>query len=897
MIILLGNGGADEFQRTRKRLEPTKRKLYQEGRYEEAIDCLNELIALIEKGEGPNTSELGSPLNNLAMLYERRGKDAEAEALFKRSLNVMRAAPGRDHDTGRTLRSLGNLYARQGRAKDAEGHLRQARQLLAGEGRDPSGVLGFIESELGEVLMTQGRFSDALQAQENALACMKAHQGETHPDIGTVQNNIGHTLLKLGREDEAEGYFSASLTTLLATLNPEDTRVSDTVESLAEHYRHRGRVSEEIAVLSQYLRHCEGRLHDHHPVIKDKLLSVAHACRLGAQYGKGERYYKRAIAGVDEASEAEFERIAVILNGLGAIYRSQGRYVDAEAFYNRALEFLRRKFGHGTVHETAVLANLADLRIFQGHQDEAEHLLNSVLAIREEACGPEDVAVARTLHTIVLLHLSKGEGTNQALERCRRAIRIKEKALGRDHLEVASSVGLLGSIFSNRGSFREAGEAYQRSAKIRENVLGNAHGDVGLSFHNVGVMYADQGWLEEAEPFLRQALLIFERAHGPNHRDVALALTTLATVLEKQGRNHEAQPLLARAERIPGWEVMDIPVLYATDRLPNRGTSGDQFSSVQSTELEHLAIGSVVVRAPKVVLANRASRSADALGLLHRAGGEQTQEAVLRVLRADNFPQDADLAAAAGAHLSRATKFRGQGLVYVHGFNNSFDEAAQRAAMISFDLDFDGATFVFSWASYSRAWRYSGDRKRARNTVPFLVEMLERIGRVLPDMKLHVFAHSTGAEIVVNAMQALWNKGTSRSAPCFGELILAHADVKQGTLARTLLAIQGLGLGVTTYFSGEDRALSLSRWLRGDQERVGSHPIYLRGVDAIDVAGLGIPRDLNHNVFVRNPIVFGDIARLLSTGVRPPDTRTPSFRKLSTADGISWRYRPMGSGT
>ena len=182
------------------------------------------------------------------------------------------------------------------------------------------------------------------------------------------------------------------------------------------------------------------------------------------------------------------------------------------------------------------------------------------------------------------------------------------------------------------------------------------------------------------------------------------------------------------------------------------------------------------------------------------------------------------------------------------------------------------------------------DRKRARAAVPFLIEVFAIIGRELPDVRLHIFAHSTGAEITLNALNGL--AGLNIPRPSFGELILAHADAKPSTLARIMPAINSLGLGVTSYSSAEDIAMTASRLLRwGASYRIGSRPVVQPGVDAIDISGLGIRQDLNHNVFVRNPLVFGDIARLLSTGERPPHKRTPHFKTVKSAEGRHWAYR------
>ena len=42
-------------------------------------------------------------------------------------------------------------------------------------------------------------------------------------------------------------------------------------------------------------------------------------------------------------------------------------------------------------------------------------------------------------------------------------------------------------------------------------------------------------------------------------------------------------------------------------------------------------------------------------------------------------------------------------LLYLHGYNTSFEEAAIRAAQIGFDLKVPGATAFFSWPYFARA--------------------------------------------------------------------------------------------------------------------------------------------------------------------------------------------------
>ena len=130
-------------------------------------------------------------------------------------------------------------------------------------------------------------------------------------------------------------------------------------------------------------------------------------------------------------------------------------------------------------------------------------------------------------------------------------------------------------------------------------------------------------------------------------------------------------------------------------------------------------------------------------------------------------------------------------------------------------------------------------------------------------------------------------------------MIFAHADVDRERFTQGMLAIRKLGVGVTSYSSDKDRALLFSQLLRMEGARLGSNVTEIGSIESIDVSGLSSTFAVNHDVFVQNPFVFGDIARLMSTGERPPNKRTPMLRKVETDNGIHWAFesRPPASGT
>ena len=88
----------------------------------------------------------------------------------------------------------------------------------------------------------------------------------------------------------------------------------------------------------------------------------------------------------------------------------------------------------------------------------------------------------------------------------------------------------------NQGRYSEAIPLAQRALAIREKTLGPDHLDVAASLDNLANVYQAQGRYAEAEPLHKRSLAIREKTLGPDHLDVAIALTNLALLCEALAR-------------------------------------------------------------------------------------------------------------------------------------------------------------------------------------------------------------------------------------------------------------------------------------------------------------------------------------------------------------------------
>ena len=196
--------------------------------------------------------------------------------------------------------------------------------------------------------------------------------------------------------------------------------------------------------------------------------------------------------------------------------------------------------------EAKRLSNEAARFFGAGKYDEAIPLAQRALIIRERALGPDHVLVGISLNNLALFYYSRGDYT-KAEPLYQRALAINEKALGTDHSEVATSLNNLALLYSSKGDYSKAEPLYQRALAIDEKALGPNHPNVAMALDNLAGLYRTKGDYVQAEPMYRRALIIREKTLGPDHTEVATTLNNLALLYYEKGDYTKAEPLYQRA--------------------------------------------------------------------------------------------------------------------------------------------------------------------------------------------------------------------------------------------------------------------------------------------------------------------------------------------------------------
>src|SRR6266498_2502812 len=181
-----------------------------------------------------------------------------------------------------------------------------------------------------------------------------------------------------------------------------------------------------------------------------------------------------------------------------------------------------------------------------GKYDEAIPLIARALEIRERILGPDHRDVASTINVLANLYYYKGDYA-KAEPLHQRALDIREKALGPEHPGVADVLNNLALLYDELGEYAKAEPLHQRALGIREKSLGPEHPDVAESLNNLGIIYSNRGEYAKAEPLYQRALVIREKSLGPDHPFIASSLNNLADLFRYRGEYAKAETLFQRA--------------------------------------------------------------------------------------------------------------------------------------------------------------------------------------------------------------------------------------------------------------------------------------------------------------------------------------------------------------
>jgi esterase/lipase superfamily enzyme len=247
-------------------------------------------------------------------------------------------------------------------------------------------------------------------------------------------------------------------------------------------------------------------------------------------------------------------------------------------------------------------------------------------------------------------------------------------------------------------------------------------------------------------------------------------------------------------------------------------------------------------------------------------------------------------------------------LLFIHGFDNSFEDAATTAARISIGIGFTGATVLYSWPSVGSTTSYLTDRNNAYFAVHALKELLGDLAASQWVGRVSVVVHSMGNEAFIRAYAELAGECQGTRSACadlrkLRAIVLAAPDVdREIFLDQHAARLTSLGARVVLYASRADMALAASALVQGgDYERLGKNVVCIPGLHVTDVSSVKTDV-LGHSWISQSRAVLQDLRCTLAeecnryaSGLLREMTCAPSVRYPVSGVGVGVERATSGS--
>ena len=223
-----------------------------------------------------------------------------------------------------------------------------------------------------------------------------------------------------------------------------------------------------------------------------------------------------------------------------------------------------------------------------------------------------------------------------------------------------------------------------------------------------------------------------------------------------------------------------------------------------------------------------------------------------------------------------------QALVFIHGFNTSFEAAAIRATQISVDLEHAGVTAFFSWASKGKALSYLSDEATVQYSEKHLTEFLSDFSKKSGAKRIHIIAHSMGNRALLEAVNRI-NRNNPEIE--FGQIILAAPDVDADVFEELSKAYPKLSEQTTLYISQKDKAVGMSKWLHSHSRAGFTPPVcVVDQINTIEVEESVNILELGHGYFAGQTKLLDDMKKLIRLNLDANNRgETLQLQKATTA--------------
>jgi CHAT domain-containing protein/tetratricopeptide (TPR) repeat protein len=410
---------------------------------------------------------------------------------------------------------------------------------------------GHSLDRLGFLYYNSGNLKDGEAFLRQSLALRKEKLGADSADYAESANDLALFLRDTRRFPEGQALAEEAVAVRSRVLGPNDPLVAETLETLGSILSGEGQYEKSAATFEKARAIYESHIDASNPAPPEYgtlLVNLAGNYHRLGKYQQAEADFNTALDVLRKTIGPTHPIYATSLMGPANLEMELGNYSAAEKFYNEAEPLLKSSLGQTHPIYVQLLDHRAVLYQAMGNRTAAESDYRTALELRKKIYGPNHMLVAATLRNYGrLVYLRNAEEGEKLL---REAVEMFGNSSDRPAFEYANSLLALGEAERKRGDFPDARGTFQQARDVAAQGLGTKHPVYANALASLALvdeaLHQDSAAVEQ----LRQAIAIVSESEGENHPDLGRYIGDLAALYDRQGIYGAALPLYRRSFEI-----------------------------------------------------------------------------------------------------------------------------------------------------------------------------------------------------------------------------------------------------------------------------------------------------------------------------------------------------------
>jgi eukaryotic-like serine/threonine-protein kinase len=278
------------------------------------------------------------------------------------------------------------------------------------------------------------------------------------------------------------------------------------------------------------------------PVAAAAIVLVALVAGLAASsvlYVRAERERQRADTQMRVA-----KRVSEFLTGLFEVSdpsAAQGREVTARELLDKGAATINQMKDQ-PVAQATLMDTMGHVYYTLGLYDQAANLLENAVRIRQRQLGPNSLDVAGSTYNLAAVRVERGD-VQEAERLAREALRIREASLPPNDPDIGRAVNLVAVALQEAQRLDEAERYYKRAAEILRVAPGDNEVELAGVQNDLATLYQEKADYPKALELYRESVRVRRRRLGEAHPTTVQVIVNMAGTLQLAGRYAEAEPL------------------------------------------------------------------------------------------------------------------------------------------------------------------------------------------------------------------------------------------------------------------------------------------------------------------------------------------------------------------